>query len=238
MLEHPGKYFRLKRLLKDSRRVFIVAMDHGGEDAIYEGLENMPKLFEELFQARPNAFILNEGVYLRFYKNLTGKVEVILNIPFDPKAVEYAVKVDAVGVKTAYFGKYLPEASIAEKMRAVAREAYEYGVLYVNEVIPVDDSGKVVYDPRIIARIARVAAEYGGDIVKTAFAEPFEIVTRAVPAPVIIAGGEKGSVDIYQVVERAVKAGALGVAIGRNIFQSEKPGEVARRIREILDKGE
>ncbi|MGB9709482.1 class I fructose-bisphosphate aldolase [Infirmifilum uzonense] len=236
MLDTPGKYSRWSRLTKNSKRLFIVALDHGGEDAIYEGLQDMPRLFNEILNEKPNALILNEGVYLSYFKLLIGKTEVILNIPFDPKAVEFAAKLDVVGVKTAYFGKAPLDPLTSEKMRAVARAAYDFGLIYINEVIPVDPQGKVIYDAHQIARIARVAAEYGGDMVKTAYAEPFETIVEAVPVPVIIAGGEKGSIDIYKVIEKALRAGAQGVAIGRNIFQSPNPREAASRIRKLVEE--
>jgi len=36
-------------------------------------------------------------------------------------------------------------------------------------------------------------------------------------------------------VKGAAAAGAKGAAIGRNIFQAERPTELTRQIREILD---
>ena len=41
--------------------------------------------------------------------------------------------------------------------------------------------------------------------------------------------------DLLNIISDSVKAGAKGVAIGRNIFQHEKPDLLASQIRGILD---
>ncbi|MEM3892379.1 MAG: aldolase, partial [Thermofilum sp.] len=91
----------------------------------------------------------------------------------------------------------------------------------------------------IIAYGARIAAELGADIVKTLYVEGFEKVTRGVPAPVVILGGARASIEeVLKWVERAVRAGAAGAAIGRNIFQHEKPRAVVEALMAIIHRGE
>lgn len=94
-------------------------------------------------------------------------------------------------------------------------------------------------DPDLVAHAARLSAELGADIVKvpyvgtvTAMAD----VVHACPVPVIVAGGARlqGTSPVLRYVDDILRAGAAGLAMGRNIFQSPDPGDLAGRIAERL----
>jgi len=79
-------------------------------------------------------------------------------------------------------------------------------------------------DVKVVKHAVRIAAELGVDIIKTNYtgdAKSFkEVVDGAMGVPVVIAGGAKGSdMETLEMVEGAIKAGAAGVAMGRNAFQ-------------------
>ncbi len=53
--------------------------------------------------------------------------------------------------------------------------------------------------------------------------------------PIVIAGGKKiPERDALELTYRAVNDGAVGVDMGRNIFQSENPVAMIRAVREIV----
>mgnify|MGYP002411771311 CR=1 FL=1 len=54
--------------------------------------------------------------------------------------------------------------------------------------------------------------------------------------PVVMAGGPKDC-SIYDNVKRAITEGASGVAIGRNIFQSEDPTKTVSELVNIVHGG-
>ncbi|KFM21054.1 chromodomain-helicase-DNA-binding protein 4, partial [Marine Group I thaumarchaeote SCGC AAA799-B03] len=55
------------------------------------------------------------------------------------------------------------------------------------------------------------------------------------PVPIIVAGGKKiPERDALQLTYNAVKAGAVGVDMGRNIWQSEHPVAMIRATRAII----
>ena len=98
------------------------------------------------------------------------------------------------------------------------------------------------YSPEAVAHAARVGAELGADIVKTNYTgdhDSFCLVVESCPVPVVIAGGPRveSEMDLLSMVEGAINAGARGVAMGRNIFQSEDPTLITRRICAVVHGG-
>ena len=62
--------------------------------------------------------------------------------------------------------------------------------------------------------------------------------TKAVTVPVVIAGGKKiPELDALQLAFNAIRAGAAGVDMGRNIFQSDSPVGMIRAVKAIVHGG-
>ena len=81
----------------------------------------------------------------------------------------------------------------------------------------------------------QIAAEQGARIVKTYHCKDFENVVNSCPVPVIIAGGKKiPEKDALTMTYNAIKSGAAGVDMGRNIWQSENPVPMVRAVRAIV----
>jgi putative autoinducer-2 (AI-2) aldolase len=93
----------------------------------------------------------------------------------------------------------------------------------------------MVRDHRYLGMASRMAAELGATFIKTYYCDNFENVTSICPVPVIIAGGKKTSeMDALQMAKNAINAGAVGVDMGRNIFQSDKPIGMIKAVRAIV----
>jgi len=77
-------------------------------------------------------------------------------------------------------------------------------------------------DARYLGLATRVLAENGAQVIKTYYCEEhFERVTAACPVPIVIAGGKKlPELEALQMAYQAIDQGALGVDMGRNIFQA------------------
>ena len=87
--------------------------------------------------------------------------------------------------------------------------------------------------------VARVGAELGADVVKTLYTgapETFKEVVRGCPVPVVVAGGPKLDSDraALEMVEGALAGGAVGVSMGRNIFQAKDPIGMTRAIARMI----
>ena len=92
-------------------------------------------------------------------------------------------------------------------------------------------------EARYLALCARVAAEIGARVVKTYYcAENFEKVVDGCPVPVVIAGGPKveTELEVFEFVYDGMQKGAIGVNLGRNIWQTENPVASIRAIRAII----
>ena len=90
-------------------------------------------------------------------------------------------------------------------------------------------------DARYLGLASRIAAEHGADLVKTYFCEGFEEVARGCFVPIVIAGGKKiPEREALAFCRRAVDAGAIGVDMGRNIFQSARPAAMMRAVRGVV----
>jgi DhnA family fructose-bisphosphate aldolase class Ia len=88
-----------------------------------------------------------------------------------------------------------------------------------------------------------VAAEIGADILKIPFpgAERLKNWTRIVPVPVWVPGGEPCHKDqVLQMVRMALRSGACGVAMGRNVWGNGSTAmeEMMADLREVLDDSE
>jgi len=98
----------------------------------------------------------------------------------------------------------------------------------------------LVRDARYLGLATRIAAELGAHFIKTYYCEEgFEKVAAGCPVPVIIAGGKKlPEMDALVMAHRAVQAGAAGVDMGRNIFQSDAPSAMIQAVRAVVHDGE
>ncbi|MGF3585286.1 MAG: 3-hydroxy-5-phosphonooxypentane-2,4-dione thiolase LsrF, partial [Thermoplasmatota archaeon] len=78
-------------------------------------------------------------------------------------------------------------------------------------------------------------AELGAHIVKTYYVKDFEKVVETCPVPIVIAGGKKQpEKEALQMAYDAIQAGAIGVDMGRNIFQSTNPVNMIKAVRAIV----
>ena len=90
-------------------------------------------------------------------------------------------------------------------------------------------------DSRYIGLASRMLAELGAAIIKTYYCDDFEKVVASCPVPIIIAGGKKLSeFDALTMAHQAIDAGASGVDMGRNIFQSDAPEAMITAVRKVV----
>ena len=94
-------------------------------------------------------------------------------------------------------------------------------------------------DARYFGLATRVCAENGASFVKTYYTEEgFEKVVAPCPMPIVIAGGKKLPEEkALELAYRAIQAGAAGVDMGRNVFQSAKPLAMMKAISAVVHKG-
>jgi putative autoinducer-2 (AI-2) aldolase len=106
-------------------------------------------------------------------------------------------------------------------------------------VLGVTGVGKALKDKkekRYLAHASRICAELGADIVKTYYCEGFEEVVAKCPVPIIVAGGPKLDTDrdVLELCYNAIQCGAIGVDMGRNIWQGDYPAAIIQGVRSII----
>jgi putative autoinducer-2 (AI-2) aldolase len=113
-----------------------------------------------------------------------------------------------------------------------------FGQMYGIPTLAVTAVGRdMVRDARYLGMASRMAAEMGATFVKTYFCEDFEKVVEICPVPIVIAGGKKTpEKDALTMAYNAIQAGAKGVDMGRNIFQSEAPVAMIKAVRKVVHK--
>jgi len=91
-------------------------------------------------------------------------------------------------------------------------------------------------DERYLALASRIAAELGARVVKTYWCEDFEKVTKGCPVPVVMAGGPRvdTELEVFDFVYDGIQNGAIGVNLGRNIWQNAFPVAMIKAIRAII----
>jgi putative autoinducer-2 (AI-2) aldolase len=93
-------------------------------------------------------------------------------------------------------------------------------------------------DARYLALSCRIAAEFGAKVVKTYWCENFEKVTAGCPVPVVMAGGPKCETEreVFEFVYDGIQKGAIGLNLGRNIWQHNYPVAMMKALRAIIHK--
>jgi 3-hydroxy-5-phosphonooxypentane-2,4-dione thiolase len=90
---------------------------------------------------------------------------------------------------------------------------------------------------RFLALSCRIAAELGAKVVKTYYAkEDFDKVTNGCPVPVVIAGGPKceTEIEVFDFVYDGIQKGAIGVNLGRNVWQHAHPLAMMRALYAVI----
>ncbi|RLE59724.1 MAG: fructose-bisphosphate aldolase [Thermoprotei archaeon] len=246
-----GKNIRLARLFGNDGRALIVALDHGRRHGPIPGIKNLGKTLKEIVKAEVDGIMMTPAMISRYWdivKDIfliaridgTGTVKSLDET--DDRliaSVLFAVKKGADAVSVMVYPGSINEQFLWEKLSIVVEEAENIGIPVLAEVVPKPPVFENKFDPYAIAYGSRIAAEIGADIIKTLYTENFGEIVESTPVPIVILGGEKTSspTDILEIVEKAVKEGAAGAAIGRNIFQHENPLGMARALMAIIHEG-
>ena len=147
-------------------------------------------------------------------------------------SIEEAIKLNASCLALSIFVGSKYEFQTLKNLSRLVNEGEKYGI----PVLAVTAVGKeMARDSRYLGLACRIAAELGAHVVKTYHCPDFDNVVEGCPVPVIIAGGKKlAEMDALQLTFDALKDGASGVDMGRNIWQSDNPIAMIKAVRAIV----
>ncbi|MFC1857064.1 3-hydroxy-5-phosphonooxypentane-2,4-dione thiolase LsrF, partial [Thermodesulfobacteriota bacterium] len=91
-------------------------------------------------------------------------------------------------------------------------------------------------DARYLSLSCRMAAEFGAKVVKTYWCEDFDKVVNGCPVPVIMAGGPRCDTEqeAFEFVHDGMQKGAIGLNLGRNVWQHDYPVAMIKALRAIV----
>jgi len=148
-----------------------------------------------------------------------------------------AVRLNATAVSLSIFVGAPNEKQTLLNLGKLVDEGEEYGM----PVMAITAVGKELEkrDDRYLSLACRIAAELGAHMVKTYYCEGFSRVGDGCPVPLVVAGGPKlnTEADVFQLVHKAIQEGAVGVDMGRNIWQNDNPVGMIKGIRAMVHEG-
>jgi putative autoinducer-2 (AI-2) aldolase len=222
----------------------MLAVDHGYFLGPTERLEVPRKTIQPLLKYC-DSLMLTRGV-LRTSVDARFPVPVVLRVSGGSSiigedlsnekittSVKDAIRLNVSALAMSIFVGGKHEHNTLVGLGNLVNEAEEYGI----PVLAVTAVGKELEkrDARYLSLACRIAAEFGAHLVKTYYCEDFKKVVNSCPVPVIIAGGPKlQEREALELAYNAVKAGAAGVDMGRNIWQSDYPVPMIRAVRAIV----
>lgn len=246
-----GKEIRMQRIMnRNTGKTVIIPMDHGVTVGPIKGLEDMRDTINKVADGGANAILLHKGIVSTGHRSGGKDVGLIIHLSAstsvapDPNhkvivcSVEEAVKLGADAVSIHVNIGADDEAEMLKDMGRIARDCNEWGMPLLAMMYPRGKKIKNEKDVEVVKLAARVGAELGADIVKTNYTgsvKSFKEVVDGCPVPVIIAGGSKGNEeDCLKMIEDALKAGAAGVAMGRNSFQHKNPTKFVKAVCAVV----
>jgi len=235
---------RLSRVIKPKTgKTVMLAVDHGYFLGPTTGLEDARKTIEPLLPYA-DTLMPTRGV-LRACVDPSSDVPVVLRVSGGTSvlkddlsdegltvSMKDAVRLNVSGVALSVFVGSPHERQTLLSLAELVDKSVEYGI----PVLAVTAVGKdMVRDARYLALACRISAELGAHIVKTYYCDDFEKVVRSCPVPIVVAGGKKiPEKDALELSYNAVQRGAVGVDMGRNIFQAENPVAMIQAVREVV----
>ncbi len=244
----------LETFFHDGRTV-ILPIDHGVAIPV-PGLANPVQLIEEV-NAYVDGYVLNLGLAMRTGDLLTGKGICLRTDVYNTRitgrgagsinvyGLGEAEMVGATAVMNMLYPGAENEETVTQNCADLISESLDVELPVILESLPVGLGQTEHYTVEKIGFAVRLAAELGADVVKTAYpvngtVEDFKrIVDGAFGVPVIILGGApiNNDLDLLSMVHDAMKAGASGIAMGRNVWGHRNPAAIARSLMAIVHEG-
>jgi predicted phospho-2-dehydro-3-deoxyheptonate aldolase len=250
-----GKAIRLERIInRKSKRTVIIPMDHGMTMGPIPGIADIKTTINRVVEGGASAIILHKGMVGAGHRGGGKDVGLIVHLSastiLSPQpntkalvcTVGEAICLGADAVSIHINLGDVMDTSMIHDAGDISKACRRWGMPLLAMMYTRGEKIKSQFDVKYVKHAARVGAELGADIVKvnyTGSPETFREVVQGCPVPVVIAGGEKVETDrdLLQMVEGALKAGAAGVSIGRNVFQHKDPIRVVQAICRMTHEG-
>jgi len=245
----------LSSILCKGRAMFLAydqGFDHGPSRDFNEKNVDPLYILDIAKKGKFTAVIFHVGVAEKYKKEikksgvplivkLNGRTQIAKGEPIARQdcTVKEAKKLGASAVGyTIYIGSE-HESEMIDEFADIRREAHAAGLSVVLWCYPRGKAVKKDDSREMMAQAARVGLELGADVVKIKSNRKISDLKWAVKSAgrcklVVAGGGKVSEKEFIKEVEDIMKAGAAGLAVGRNVWQDKKPVEVAKEIRKVI----
>jgi len=237
---------RLSQLIQPDGHCFFLPIDHGYFQGPTTCLERPGETIKPLLAFCDGLFV-TRGV-LRSVIDATNTKPIILRVSGGTSmvgkdlaneglttSIEEIIRLNACAVGISVFVGSDYEHQTLMNLSKLVNECENYGI----PAMAVTAVGKELEkrDARYLALSCRICAELGARIVKTYWCkEGFDKVVAGCPVPVVIAGGPKceTELEVFEFVYDGMQKGAIGINLGRNVWQGSHPVAIAAALRAIV----
>jgi putative autoinducer-2 (AI-2) aldolase len=244
-----GMRNRLSRLIGADGHCQFLPIDHGYFQGPTRCLERPAETIKALLPFADGLFV-TRGV-LRSCVDPDGDTPIILRVSGGTSvigtdlsneiittSVQEMLRLNVAAVGLSIFVGSDYEKQTLQSLALLVNECEDVGI----PVMAVTAVGKELEKrtARYLALSCRIAAELGAKIVKTYYCpEDFEKVTNGCPVPVVMAGGPKceTELEVFEFVYDGMQKGAIGVNLGRNVWQNPFPVAMMRALNSVVHEG-
>ncbi len=240
-----GMRNRLSRLIKPDGHCQFLPIDHGYFQGPTRCLERPQDTVRDLLAYADGLFVtrgvlrasIDPDIQTPIILRVSGATSVVGKDLADEvitTSVEEMVRLNVAAVGISIFVGSDYEKETLQNLALLVDDCEEVGI----PVMAVTAVGKELEKrtARFLALSCRIAAELGARIVKTYYCEDFEKITVGCTVPVVIAGGPKceTELEVFEFVYDGMQKGAIGVNLGRNVWQNPNPAAVMRALNGVI----
>lgn len=246
----------IKNLFKDGKALFLACdqgLEHGPRDFNTRNID--PEYILNIaLEGEYTGVILQPGVAEKYYHGKYRKIPLILKLNGKTRlphlepvsrqhcSVTRAIKIGASAVGYTIYPGSKHEPEMFAEFGRIVEAAHDHGLPVMLWLYPRGEAIPNELDNEVIAYAARIGLELGADILKLKYNGDLDnfkwILKCAGKARVVISGGAKRDPHDFltRVYETVVEAGGAGVAVGRNIWQDEKPFSLSKALADVVFK--
>jgi putative autoinducer-2 (AI-2) aldolase len=228
-------------------KTVMLAIDHGYFQGPTTGLERVDVTILPLLPYADTLMLtrgilrsiipptFDKGIVLR----ASGGPSILSDLSNEQIAIDIdeAIRLNVAAMAVQVFIGGKMETQSVHNMTRLVDMGNRYGI----PTLGVTAVGKdMARDAKYMRLAARIIAELGVTYVKTYYVpKGFDTVAASCPVPIVIAGGKKlPELEALTMAYNAIREGAAGVDMGRNIFQSASPVAMIKAIRKVVHEGE
>ncbi|RLC31077.1 MAG: 3-hydroxy-5-phosphonooxypentane-2,4-dione thiolase [Deltaproteobacteria bacterium] len=241
-----GMKNRLSRLIKPDGHCQFLPIDHGYFQGPTRCLERPQDTIRDLLPYADGLFVtrgvlrasIPADIETPIILRVSGGTSVVGKDLADEiltTSVEEMIRLNVAAVGLSIFVGTDYEKQTLRSLARLVDECETYGI----PVMAVTAVGKELEKrtARYLALACRIAGELGARIVKTYYsAEDFDKVTNGCPVPIVIAGGPRCETEreVFDFVYDGMQKGAIGVNLGRNVWQHPHPVAMMKALNSII----